>query len=106
MAAGQSKRMEGPNKLLLPLGRQSVIARTVGQVLAGGIRDLILVTGFEAGLIEAEVRQVVGDICPGARLSLAHNAAYPQGQGGSVALGARQLGPVLYRPTSLSFPPS
>lgn len=93
MAAGQSKRMEGPNKLLLPLGRQSVIARTVGQVLAGGIRDLILVTGFEAGLIEAEVRQVVGDICPGARLSLAHNAAYPQGQGGSVALGARQLGP-------------
>ena len=46
MAAGASIRM-GTQKLLLELGGEPIIRRTVRQVLAAGFEDVVIVAGFE-----------------------------------------------------------
>ena len=57
LAAGLSKRL-GRNKLLLPLGDETVIRKTAKAVLESAASEVILVTGHE----EALVRQAVKDL--------------------------------------------
>lgn len=52
LAAGQSSRM-GCNKLLLDVGGDPMIRRTVNNVLASGIRPVITVLGHEADAVNA-----------------------------------------------------
>ncbi len=94
LAAGLSERMGGSNKLLLPLGEDTVLSQTLKRVLASDIRELVLVTGYESGAVEGEIRRTLS-AAPGEdrRFSLVHNPAFREGQGGSVAIGTRQLSP-------------
>ena len=48
LAAGNSTRMAGRHKLLLPLGEEPVIRRTVREVLGSGPEETVVVTGFNA----------------------------------------------------------
>ena len=78
LAAGLSKRL-GRNKLLLPLGGETVIRKTAKAVLESAVSEVILVTGHE----EAEVKQAVEDL--DARIT--HNPRYAEGQSTSMIEG-------------------
>jgi molybdenum cofactor cytidylyltransferase len=74
LAAGASTRM-GRQKLLLPLGGEPIVRRTVRHVLDAGFRDVLLVVGFEhektlAALENLPIRHTV-------------NAAFASGMGSS-----------------------
>ena len=78
LAAGLSKRL-GRNKLLLPLGDETVIRKTAKAVLTGAVSEVILVTGHE----EALVKQAVKDL----DVRFKHNPSYAQGQSTSMVAG-------------------
>lgn len=78
LAAGLSKRL-GRNKLLLPLGDETVLRKTARSVLASAVSDVILVTGHE----EAMVKQAV----EGLDVRLTHNPRYAEGQSTSMIAG-------------------
>ncbi len=78
LAAGLSKRL-GRNKLLLPLGDETVVRKTAKAVLASAVTEVILVTGHE----EAMVKQAVA----GLNVRLAHNPRYAEGQSTSMIAG-------------------
>ena len=54
LAAGQSRRM-GLNKLLLPFSQSTVIETIVTEVRAGGVGDIVVVTGHKREWIEARL---------------------------------------------------
>jgi molybdenum cofactor cytidylyltransferase len=83
LAAGLSARMQGANKLLLPLGAQTVIGRTVRALLGARPQELVVVTGFAA---EAVCRALEG-----LDVHLQHNAQFAQGQMSSVSAGVGAL---------------
>ncbi len=78
LAAGLSKRL-GRNKLLLPLGDETVLRKTAKAVLESAVSEVILVTGYE----EAEVIQAV----EGLDVRLTHNPRYACGQSTSMIAG-------------------
>ena len=78
LAAGLSKRL-GRNKLLLPLGDETVLRKTAKAVLASAVSEVILVTGHE----EAKVKKAVGDL----DVRLTHNPRYAEGQSTSMIAG-------------------
>jgi molybdenum cofactor cytidylyltransferase len=47
LAAGASTRMAGSQKLLLPLGGEPLVRRTVGQVCQAGFDDVLVVVGSD-----------------------------------------------------------
>ncbi len=53
LAAGQSTRMGEQNKLLLPIGGTTLIARTVDTVLASQAAQAIVVLGHQAERVRA-----------------------------------------------------
>ncbi|MDY0119641.1 MAG: selenium cofactor biosynthesis protein YqeC [Clostridia bacterium] len=94
MAAGLSKRMEGKNKLLLPLMDRSVVSRTMAQSLRSDIRDFVVVTGHEAKAVQSEIGKALEEEMRfDQQLSVVYNRDYQEGQGTSVALGTRYLAP-------------
>lgn len=53
LAAGQSRRMGGENKLLAPLGGAPLVRRAVAAARASRARPVVVVTGHEADRVEA-----------------------------------------------------
>ncbi|MDD2427901.1 MAG: selenium cofactor biosynthesis protein YqeC [Eubacteriales bacterium] len=90
MAAGMSERM-GANKLLLPLGDRAVLAHTLRNVAQSGVRDVLVVTGFEREKVEAVAMAAAQDFPPGVKLRLLYNPDFAAGQGTSVARASRDL---------------
>lgn len=82
LAAGESRRM-GRNKLLLPLGGEPVIRRSVRTVLEAGVQETVVVTGHQG----REVMQVLLDL----PVTLQPNIRHEDGQMRSVAAGVAAL---------------
>ena len=82
LAAGLSRRM-GQTKLLLPLGGQPVIRRSAECVLAGGVEELIVVTGAEHGALDLALA--------GLPVRLVMNPRPEAGQGSSISVGIGAL---------------
>lgn len=82
LAAGASSRM-GRNKLLLPVGGEPLLRRTVRTVLAAGVQETVVVTGHQA----REVMRAVIDL----PVTLQPNLRHEQGQMLSVAAGVAAL---------------
>ena len=78
LAAGLSKRL-GRNKLLLPLGDETVLRKTVKSVCESAVSDVVLVTGHEAAMVREAV--------DGLGVRIAHNPRYAEGQSTSMAAG-------------------
>jgi choline kinase len=62
LSAGQGSRLlpltaDRP-KCLVPLGRRSFIEWQVRQLEAGGVREIVVVTGFRADMVEAELARL------------------------------------------------
>lgn len=83
LAAGQSSRMGGRNKLLLPLAGETVIRRTVRTVLAAGVQETVVVTGHQG----REVMRALMDL----PVTLQPNLRHEEGQMRSVAAGVAAL---------------
>jgi len=81
LAAGSSRRMENKNKLLLPYKGKTVLAHTVGNILSAGIEEVIVVTGFERGLIEESIGHLP--------VRIVYNPQHEEGMTGSIQAGVR-----------------
>ncbi len=55
LAAGLSSRMQGQHKLLLPVGGQPAVRRTVSALAAAGPGEIVVVTDGSAGRLAGHV---------------------------------------------------
>ncbi|MGN6585493.1 MAG: NTP transferase domain-containing protein [Rhizobiaceae bacterium] len=83
LAAGQSSRMGGPNKLLAGFDGKPLVRRTAERVLASGVDGLIVVTGHQA----TRIREALADL----DVSFAHNPDFADGLSGSLKAGIQGL---------------
>ncbi|RLG37843.1 MAG: 4-diphosphocytidyl-2C-methyl-D-erythritol kinase, partial [Thermoproteota archaeon] len=82
LAAGESKRFEAGNKLLFRVGGKSLIRRVVETALASLASEVIVVTGYQAELVEAEISDLRDE-----RLRVVRNPEYREGMSSSVRVG-------------------
>jgi molybdenum cofactor cytidylyltransferase len=79
LAAGRSTRMGGPNKLLAELGGKPLVRLVTEQALASKAKDVIVVTGHQAELVEKALA--------GLDVKFVRNADFAQGLASSVKAG-------------------
>jgi molybdenum cofactor cytidylyltransferase len=85
LAAGRSSRMGARNKLLEPIAGKPMIVLVAETALQSGAAPVIVVTGFEAPRIEAEMT--------GLEVVVARNAAFDEGLSSSLKAGLSALPP-------------
>ncbi|HEY2000221.1 nucleotidyltransferase family protein [Paraburkholderia sp.] len=83
LAAGLSSRMQGQHKLLLPVGGQPAVRRTVSALAAAGPEEIVVVTGFRG--------RAVMEALDGLPVRFQSNPRYEEGQMTSVAAGVAAL---------------
>jgi molybdenum cofactor cytidylyltransferase len=79
LAAGRSTRMGGPNKLLAELGGKPLVRLVTEQALASKAKDVIVVTGHQAELVEKALH--------GLDVKFVRNPDFAQGLASSVKAG-------------------
>jgi molybdenum cofactor cytidylyltransferase len=79
LAAGRSTRMGGPNKLLAELGGRPLVRIVAEQALASRAKQVIVVTGHQAELVEQALR--------GLSVKFVRNPDFAQGLARSVRTG-------------------
>lgn len=83
LAAGESRRMRGVNKLLLTIDGVPLVRRQVDTLLAAGIGRVVVVLGHQAARVEA--------VLAGSDVACVRHADYALGQQGSVLAGLAAL---------------
>lgn len=83
LAAGLSRRMGAPNKLLLPIAGKPMIRHVVETVLAAGFVEVVVVLGHEA--------RAVAEVLESLPVRSAYNEAFESGQVSSVRVGLAAL---------------
>jgi molybdenum cofactor cytidylyltransferase len=83
LAAGMSTRMQGRNKLLMPVADETVIRCTVRNLLQAQPRETVVVVGFEASM--------VSEALSGLPIRVQANPRFEEGQMTSVAAGVGAL---------------
>jgi molybdenum cofactor cytidylyltransferase len=79
LAAGRSTRMGGPNKLLAELDGKPLVRIVTEQALASKARDVIVVTGHQAAMVEAALK--------GLGVKFVRNPSFAEGLASSVKAG-------------------
>ena len=87
LAAGQSRRMDGVNKLLLSIDGRPLVARAVDAALASEADPVVVVTGFDAGAVRSRLEDCAVDFV--------HNADFAAGMGASLRTGIAALPPAV-----------
>lgn len=85
LAAGQSRRMGGRNKLLMNVGGVPLVRRTVDAILAAPVSELVVVTGHEPEKVAAALN--------GLNVRIVHNPRYAEGLSTSLKAGLDAVGP-------------
>lgn len=85
LAAGQSRRMGGRNKLLMDVGGVPLVRRTVNAVLSAPVSEVIVVTGHEP--------ERIGEALRGLDVRILHNSRYGEGLSTSLKVGLDAVGP-------------
>jgi molybdenum cofactor cytidylyltransferase len=85
LAAGQSRRMGGPNKLLLPIADKPMVRHVVEAAVASRASPVVVVLGHQ----QHEVRQALR----GLKVQFAHNPDYAEGLSTSLKAGLGALPP-------------
>ncbi len=85
LAAGQSRRMGGPNKLLLEVGGKPMVRHVVEAALASRAQPVVVVVGHQ----QHEVRQALR----GLKVRFAQNIDFAQGLSTSLKAGLAALSP-------------
>ncbi len=78
LAAGSATRM-GRNKMLLPLGGETVLRRAARAALSAGLDPVLVVLGYEAERAEAELAGLPVRIVPNPRHGLGINTSLSAG---------------------------
>ena len=84
LAAGESRRMGGLNKLLLPVAGVSMVRRAVETLLASRVAEIVVVLGHQHETVGAEIADLP--------VETVLNRRYREGQMGSVRAGVAALG--------------
>jgi molybdenum cofactor cytidylyltransferase len=84
LAAGASRRYGPENKLLAAIGGQPLVRCVAKETLAGGVGEVVVVTGCDAPQIERALAGVPVRLVP--------NVHWESGMGSSIAAGVRALG--------------
>ena len=84
IAAGLSSRMKGPNKLLQDIGGKTLIQHTCEQLVNSDVDEVIVVTGRDSELIEAEIRKF---IVQDSKLTVVYNEKFELGMTTSIQAG-------------------
>ncbi len=85
LAAGQSRRMQGGNKLLEPVDGQPLVLRAAAAALASEADPVIVVTGHQ--------HEAVAAVLDSLDVRLAHNPGFPDGLSSSVHTGLSAVPP-------------
>ncbi|WP_156453107.1 nucleotidyltransferase family protein [Polycladidibacter stylochi] len=83
LAAGRSKRMQGQNKMLLPIHREPMVKRCAERLLSSGLGPLYVVTGHESEKVENALSSL--------ELQRVYNENYLVGQDNSISCGFEYL---------------
>lgn len=83
LAAGESRRMGGLNKLLLPVAGKPLLRRTLDTLAAANPTEIVVVLGHQCEQISALLKDV------GVRVAI--NSRYREGQMTSVEAGLAAL---------------
>ena len=83
LAAGESRRMKGVNKLLLPVDGVPLVRHMTKILMASMVEEMVVVLGHEASQIEESLR--------GLGVKQVHNERYKEGQMTSVHVGLEAL---------------
>jgi molybdenum cofactor cytidylyltransferase len=84
LAAGLSKRMGEQNKLLLPYKNKTIIEITLDNIIASGINDINVITGYEHEQVEASIKHLP--------VKIIFNPAYEKGMTTSIQQGVSHAG--------------
>lgn len=84
LAAGQSRRMGGRNKLLMNVEGIALVRRTVNAILASPVSELVVVTGHEP--------EKVTEALHGLNARIVHNPRYAEGLSTSLKAGLDAVG--------------
>ncbi len=85
LAAGQSRRMGGPNKLLMDVDGKLLIRKTVETITEAGLRDIVVVVGHQ----EADIRAALA----GASVLFVANPDFADGLSTSLKVGLGAMVP-------------
>lgn len=85
LAAGQSRRMGGRNKLLMNIGDVPLVRRTVSEVLAAPVSEVVVVTGHEPERVREALR--------GLNVRIIHNPRFADGLSTSLKVGVGAVTP-------------
>ena len=83
LMGGMSSRMPEQNKLLLPMGRETIASCTAQKVIEAGFYPVVVVTGFEAEEIRATLKNL--DVV------FVHNEHFEHGMGTSIQAGMKTV---------------
>ena len=86
LTAGLSSRMEGENKMLLPLSDSTVVQKTYEQLLASEVDELVVVTGRESDSIQLRIKNYESD-----QTRFVYNPDYEKGLTTSIQAGLRAV---------------
>ena len=84
LAAGQSKRMGGENKLTKKIQRASLIKHSVKKILASSIGELIIVLGYQKEIIEKLIDK-------NNKIKFVFNKDFESGMASSIKTGLNNL---------------
>ena len=92
LAAGEARRMQGINKLLLEIDGVPLVRRSARMLVRAGIEDIVVVLGHQADRVRAALGDPAG-IGAGARtrITVIEHTGYRSGQHGSVLAGLAAL---------------
>ena len=79
LAAGLSSRMGADNKMLLPFNNKPAVAVIVETIIEAGVKDIIVVTGYEA--------EDIKDVLKKYEVQFTHNKRYNEGMTSSIQQG-------------------
>lgn len=83
LAAGQSSRMGGPNKLLVEVGGKAMVRHAAEAAIGSQVNSVMVVTGYESDNVEQAL--------DGLDVSLVHNPDFEQGMSTSLKCGLVNL---------------
>ena len=85
LAAGESRRMGKQNKLLLPVGGESLLFKLVKSVCTSDVGQVLVVIGHEADKIRLELKDLP--------LSFVYNPNFSEGMTTSIKSGVKEVSP-------------
>jgi len=84
LAAGQSKRMSGENKLVKKIQGTPLIKHSVKNILLSSVNKLIIVVGYQKEIIQ----KIVGE---NKKIKFVYNKDFASGMASSVKIGVKNL---------------